>query len=44
MQGDWRAQPGPDETVGGKVWAFTGSVTKVWPLLEPKSQVVSKDV
>lgn len=29
-----RAQPGPDETVGGKIWALAGGVTKVLPLLE----------
>ena len=28
------AQPGPDNTVGGKVWALTGSVTKLLSLLE----------
>lgn len=35
MQGGaGRTQPGPDVTVGGKVWALTGSVTKALPLLE----------
>lgn len=36
-RGAGRAQPGPDETVGGKVWALTGRVTKVLPLLELES-------
>lgn len=36
-RGAGRAQPGPDETVGGKVWALTGRVTKVLPLWELES-------
>lgn len=32
-----RAQPGPDETLGGKVWALTSSVTNVWPFVELES-------
>lgn len=36
-RGAGRAQPGPDETLGGKVWALTGRVTKVLPLLELES-------
>ena len=31
-RGAGKAQPGPDATVGGKVWALTGSVTEVLPL------------
>lgn len=33
-RGAGRAQPGPDKTVDGNVWALTGSVTKRLSLLE----------